>query len=108
MPTLIHAPQACSLATKIVAFEGDVNLQYDHVNIFTKEMSGNRSLYNYNPLGQVSVIVLDNGEVITETACCLLWVQSQSEKKDFHIPADDPKYFQLVRWLGFCCFRPGP
>ena len=102
MSTLIHAPQACSLATKIAAVEGDVNLNYDHVNLFTKEMSGNRSLLDFNPLGQVSVIITDQKEIITETAVCLLWVQNESTRKDFHISADDPKYFQLLRWLSFC------
>lgn len=100
--TLYHAPLACSLATRIAAAEGDVPLHITHLNLRTKTLETGGSFYDVNPLGQVSVLKLGSGELLTETATTILWVQSQSRVGNFSIAPADPRYFQLVRWLGFC------
>lgn len=99
---LYHAPLACSLAARIAAGEADVPLDIAWLNLQTKEVEAGGSLYDVNPLGQVSVLKLANGELLTETAITILWIQSQSENSAFRIAPDDPLYFQMVRWLGFC------
>jgi glutathione S-transferase len=100
--TLYHAPLACSLAARIAAAEAGVPLHLEYLNLRTKELLSGGSLYDVNPLGQVSVLRLENGELLTETATTILWIQSQSKNIDFKIEADDPRYFQMIRWLGFC------
>lgn len=100
--TLYHAPLACSLAARIAALEADVPLTLEYLNLRTKDLLSGGSLYDVNPLGQVSVLKLESGEILTETATTLLWIQSQSGNSDFKIAPDDPRYFQMVRWLGFC------
>ena len=102
MATLIHAPLTCSLASRIAAAEGGVSLNIDYVNLRTKNLECGGSLFDINPLGQVSVLKLNSGELLTETATVILWLQSQSKNPDFYIAPNDPNYFQLVRWLGFC------
>lgn len=100
--TLYHAPLACSLAARFAAAEGGVALDLEYLNLRTKELLSGGSFYDVNPLGQVSVLKLESGELLTETATTILWIQSQSENNDFKIEANDPRYFQMVRWLGFC------
>lgn len=100
--TLFHAPLACSLATRIAAAEGGVPLGIEYLNLRTKELEKGGSFLDVNPLGQVSALRLETGDLLTETATTILWVQSQSENNDFHIEAGSPDYFQMVRWLGFC------
>lgn len=90
----------CSLAVRIAAAEGEVALDLDLVNFESKALRSGGSLHDINPLGQVSTMRLDTGELLTEASACLLWVQSKS-RPEFMIPAGDPAYFQMVRWIGF-------
>lgn len=100
--TLYHAPLTCSLAARIAAAEGNVPLNIEYLNLRTKELETGGSLYDVNPLGQVSVLKLDSGEIITETSTSLLWIQSQSTNADFRRDPTDSAFFQLARWIGFC------
>lgn len=101
MPALLyHCPLNCSLAVRIAAAEGDVPLDLELVDFETKKLSSGGSFLEINPLGQVSTMRLETGELLTETSACLLWVQSQS-RTTFNVRSDDVDYFQMVRWLGF-------
>ena len=97
--TLSHAPLTCSLAARIAAAEGGVPLNVNYLNLRTKEYEKGGSLFDVNPLGQVSVLELGESELLTETSTVILWLQSQSKNADFHVAPTDPEYFQLVRWL---------
>lgn len=55
------------------------------------------SHYDINPLGQVSALQLDSGELIIETSTTLLWTQSQSTNPEFRRGPTEPQYFQMVR-----------
>jgi len=100
--TLYHAPMACSLAVRFAAAEGQVPLNVSYLNLRTKEMNDGGSLFDVNPLGQVSVLQHKDGTLLTETSAALLWVQAQSTDVSFKQAADSPEYFQLVRWISFC------
>ncbi|MBO9396754.1 glutathione S-transferase C-terminal domain-containing protein [Shimia sp. R9_2] len=101
MPALLyHCPFNCSLAVRFAAAEGGVPLDIDLVDFATKALASGGSLLDVNPLGQVSTLRLETGELLTETTACLLWVQSQAQA-NMRITADNPDYFQLVRWVSF-------
>ncbi|WP_420587302.1 glutathione binding-like protein [Ruegeria sp.] len=102
MAILYHAPLTCSLAARFAAAEGGVPLDIAPVNLATKELAAGGSLYEINPLGQVSVLALDDGTKLTETSTVINWVQSQSANEDFRVDPSDPDYFQMLRWLAFC------
>jgi len=98
---LYHRPLNCSLAVLIGAAEAGVELKTDLVvDTETKALASGGSLLDTNPLGQVATMCLANGEVLTETSACLFWVQSQATVP-FRVLEDDPRHFQMVRWLGF-------
>ncbi|WP_343564417.1 glutathione S-transferase family protein [Kiloniella sp. b19] len=100
--TLMHAPLTCSLAARFVAAEGDVPLEIAFLNLATKELERGGSLYDINPLGQVSVLQFEDGTTLTETSTVLLYLQSLSEKTGFRRDPSDVDYFQMVRWIAFC------
>ncbi|WP_052261648.1 glutathione S-transferase family protein [Leisingera sp. ANG-M1] len=102
MTTLYHAPLTCSLAARFAAAEGGVPLNIAYLNLRTKELERGGLLYDVNPLGQVSVLELEDGSRLTETATVLLWIQSQSQNPEFRVDPQDPDYFQLLRWTNFC------
>lgn len=98
----MHAPLTCSLASRIAAAEGEVPLDIAYLNLKTKELEAGGSLFDINPLGQVSVLRLDSGEILTETSTVLIWIQSQSKNDAFRRDPADPAYFQMLRWIAFC------
>lgn len=102
MAFLYHAPLTCSLAARFAAAEGGVPLEISYLSLRSKELESGGSLYDVNPLGQVSVLRLGDGSLLTETSTVLLWIQSQSGNADFRVDPADPGYFQLLRWLAFC------
>ena len=102
MPTLYHAPLTCSLAARFAAAEGGIDLDVAYVNLQNKELDQGGSFYDVNPLGQVSVLLFEDGSKLTETSTVLLWLQSQSKNENFRVNPDDPEYFQLLRWTAFC------
>ena len=57
-PLLYHTPLNCSLAVRIAAAEGGVELEIDRVDFKTKALSSGGSLLDINPLGQVSTCLL--------------------------------------------------
>jgi len=101
-PRLYHAPRTCSLAVRIAAQEGGVPLDIVPVDLGTHTLDDGTSFLEINPLGQVSVIRLPDGTLITETSACLVWAQSQSEDTRFRRDPPDPEFFQMLRWIGFC------
>ena len=101
-PTLFHAPLTCSLAARFAAAEGGVALEVAYVNLKTKALEDGGSLYDFNPLGQVSTLRLASGEIITETSTTLMWIQSNATNPQFRHDPDSPQYFQMLRWIAFC------
>lgn len=99
--TLYHTPLACSLAVRIAAAYGDVELcliLVDHCRTLSTDCADYK---NINPLGQVATLITPTQEKITETSAALLWVQSQSANQQFCRTPYDEDYYQLIRWIGF-------
>ena len=99
--TLFHSPLACSLAVRIAAAEAGIDLKLEQVDLASKALASGGHLTAINPLGQVSTLRMENGDLLTETSACLLWVQAQSLEPAFRTEPSDPAYFQMVRWLSF-------
>ena len=93
---------ACSLASRIAAAEAGVPIATAHVDLSSKLLDDGSSFLEINPLGQVSVLRLTDGTLLTETSAVLVWLQTHAQTKSFRIPADSAGYFQMLRWLGFC------
>lgn len=101
MPTLFHAPGTCSLAVRMAAAESAVPLDIVSVDWESKALEGGGNLRDHHPLGLVSTLQLDDGQVLTENTAILLWLQAQSPKPGFRRDPGDPDYYQLVQWLAF-------
>ena len=102
IPQLFHAPFTCSFAVRLTAAWGDVALDVLPVKLGRTETKIEKQLLSVNPVGQVSTMVLPDASVLTETSVCLIWVQSQSENRDFRRDPNSAEYFQMLRWISFC------
>jgi len=101
MTTLFHAPMTCSLAVRFAAAEGDVPLDIKFLDLSSKQLKSGGTLLDTNPLGQVSTLILNDGQVLTENTAILAWVQAHSKNEAFRIDPDDARYYQMLRWIAF-------
>jgi len=56
------------------------------------------ALSRLNPLKQVPALVLPSGELMTESAACLLWLAEQHPEAGLAPGVDDPRRAQFLRW----------
>lgn len=83
---LYYLPGACSLASHIVIKELGLNCESIKVTRGSKEAADGRNLKDINPKGQVPALLLDNGEVLTESAVLVQYLADQKPEAGL-IPA---------------------
>lgn len=54
-----------------------------------------------NPMRQVPALMLDGGEVLTESAAILIWLAEQHPQARLAPAAGDPERGQFLRWMSF-------
>jgi len=74
---LYYTPLACSLADHIALLEAGASFDSERVDLRTKQLASGGDLHKVTPKGYVPVLVLDNGEVLTENIAILEWIASQ-------------------------------
>lgn len=70
---LYFSPMACSLASRIAAYEGGLPVRFERVDLATKTYSGG-DYRSVNPLGKVPALRTDAGEVLTENVAVLAYL----------------------------------
>lgn len=93
---------ACSLAARLAAAEAGIEIELAHVDLKSKRLADGQSYLEVNPLGQVSVLRLPNGRLLSETSAVLMWLQANAGPTMAPIPADSDDFYELLRWIGFC------
>jgi glutathione S-transferase len=86
---LYFNPLACSLGSRIAAYEADIALDFVQVDSKTKRAFDGSDFRTVNPLGLVPALVLDDGSVLTENAAVL------------QVLARTPSTSRLQQWLCF-------
>ncbi|HEX7113474.1 MAG TPA: glutathione binding-like protein [Mizugakiibacter sp.] len=97
---LYFAPLACSLATRIAAYEADLALDYVQVDTRAKRLQDGSDFLPINPLGQVPVLRTDEGWLLTENAAILQYLAGQVPDAAL-APATGAQHARLQQWLGF-------
>lgn len=101
MPTLYFAPGACSLSPHIVLRESGLKFDLEQVNLQTKKTKSDQDFLQVNPKGQVPVLKLDSGEILTEGPAIVQYIADQ--KPDARLaPANGtlPRY-HVQEWLNY-------
>ncbi|MBI3715772.1 MAG: glutathione S-transferase family protein [Betaproteobacteria bacterium] len=86
-------------STVVEAMLQMAGLEYEYVEAVTWEpFSHHPDLGKVNPLKQVPTLVLDDGNVMTESAAILLWL---CERLPHLVPQDAAARAQFYRWMVF-------
>lgn len=74
---LYYAPGACSLSGRISLHEAGIQAEFERVDIATKMTERGYDYSAINPKGYVPMLVLDEGETVTENIAVLAYLASR-------------------------------
>lgn len=102
MLQLYFSPMACSLASRIALMEAGLDARYHQVHLLTKTVADDDSDFRgISSKGAVPVLVLENGERLTESAAVLQYIADLSPERGLAPPPGDPDRYRLQEWLSF-------
>jgi len=102
MLQLYFYPLACSLASRVALTEAGIEARYHLTDIFTKKViDSGANFLEIAPKGAVPVLVLDNGEMLTESAAVLQYIADLKPELGLAPPARDPDRYRMQEWLSF-------
>jgi glutathione S-transferase len=102
MLQLYFYPLACSLASRIALMEAGVEARYHLTDIFTKTVVDSGAAFlEIAPKGAVPMLVLENGETLTESAAVLQYIADLRPALGLAPPQNHPDRYRLQEWLSF-------
>jgi len=102
MLQLYFYPMACSLASRIALMEAGIEARYRLAHIWNKKVLDDDSDFLDVPSkGAVPVLVLENGERLTETAAVLQYIADLRPESGLAPRPGDPDRYRLQEWLSF-------
>ena len=97
---LYFAPMACSLASRITAYEADADIEFTQVDTRRKKVSDGSDFFAVNPMGQVPALRLDDGSILTENTAVLPYLADRLPESGL-MPASGDERARAQQWLGF-------
>ena len=97
---LYFAPLACSMATRIAAYEADLAVRFIQVDTKAKRTADGADFMAINPMGQVPVLRTDDGTLLTENGAVLPYVADRAGQGRLG-PANGIERARLHEWIGF-------
>jgi glutathione S-transferase len=98
---LYYSPGACSLSPHIVLREAGLKFDLEQVDLRTKKTKAGADFTAVNPKGQVPVLVLDNGEKLTEGPVVVQYIADQKPESGLMPPAGSFDRYRVQEWLNF-------
>lgn len=99
---LYFSPLACSMATRIAAYEAGAEINFLKVDTRAspKRVEDGVEFLTISPMGQVPVLRTDDGALITENAVILQYVADRFPAAGL-IPAEGIERLRVQSWLSF-------
>jgi len=102
MLQLYFLPMVCSLASRIALISAGIEARYHLVHLWSKKVLEDDSDFRaVSPKGAVPVLVLENGERLTENAAVLQYIADIRPELGLAPPPGDPDRYRLQEWLSF-------
>ncbi|NIJ21643.1 glutathione S-transferase [Sphingomonas naasensis] len=96
---LYYAPGACSLAGRISLHEAGLDAEFERVDIKTKFTEHGYDYNAINPRGYVPMLVLDDGNGVTENTAVLAWIADVAPKLGAGGPLGRTRLIEMLSWL---------
>jgi glutathione S-transferase len=114
---LYYLAGACSTASMIALIEAGQKFEAYSVERGTKRTSDGKDFTQLNPKGYVPMLVLDNGDTLTENVAVLTYIASLDKSGKLGPAPGAAGYYHLLEWLAYVnsevhknvspLFRPG-
>ena len=98
---LYYSPGACSLSPHIALLEAGLPYDLIKVDLRAKKLENGDDFLKVNPKGQVPVLSLDSGELVTEGPVIVQMIADQAAAKNLAPPRDSAERYKLLEWLNF-------
>lgn len=98
---LYYSPGACSLSPHIVACEAELPVELVKVDLQSKRTESGEDFRLINPNGYVPVLILDDGNKLTEGPAIVQYLADQAPAKNLAPLAGTFERYQLQQWLNF-------
>jgi glutathione S-transferase len=98
---LYYSIGACSLSPHIALREAGLDFTLEKVDLKSKQTGSGGDIRQENPKGMVPVLVLDNGEVLTEGPAIVQWIADQKPESGLAPPCGTMARYRLAEWLNF-------
>jgi glutathione S-transferase len=98
---LYYSPGACSLSPHIALLEAGIGHDLVKVDLKTKKLADGGDFLKVNPKGQVPVLVLDNGEQLTEGPVIVQAIADRAADKKLAPATGTTERYRLQEWLNF-------
>jgi glutathione S-transferase len=102
MLQLYFSPMACSLASRIALMEAGLDARYHLVHLGTKKVADDDGDFRgISSKGAVPVLVLENGERLTESAAVLQYIADLNPERGLAPRPGEADRYRLQEWLSF-------
>lgn len=98
---LYYARGACSLSVHIALREAGLSFDLVRYDIPKAHLDAPGALGDVNPKGYVPVLVLEDGQRLTEAAVVLQWVADRKPELKLAPPCGTMERYRLQEWLNF-------
>jgi len=96
---LYYAPGACSLSGRISLHEAGMAADFVRVDIATKMTEHGYDYTAINPKGYVPMLVLDDGESVTENIAILSYIVDRAPTLGPQGPLGHTRLLEMLSWL---------
>ena len=98
---LYYTPGACSLSPHIALLEAGLPYDLVKVDLRAKTLENGDDFLKVNPKGQVPVLALDSGELVTEGPVIVQMIADKAAGKNLAPARDSTERYKLLEWLNF-------
>src|SRR5262245_22221717 len=98
---LYYEPGACSLSPHIVLREAEIPCQLEQVDLRTKRTKAGADYLKENPKGQVPLLVLDDGDHLTEGPAIVQYLADQKPATRLAPASGTRERYHLIEWLNY-------
>lgn len=98
---LYYTPGSCSLSPHIVLRETGLDFSIERIDLRAKKTESGKDFLTINPKGQVPVLQLDNGDILTEGVAIIQYLADLKPDRNLIAPAKTLERYHQIEWLNF-------